>query len=88
LFFCIHIFLLGYLIFGSGYIPRILGILLIVASCGYLIDSFGNFLFSSYANNKTAFIVFVAVPAIIAEFSLTIWLLFKGGKLQEEGAYI
>lgn len=80
IFFGLHIFLLGYLILKSGYIPPILGILLIVASCGYLIDSFGNFLSSDYANNKTAFLIFVAVPAIISELSLTIWLLFKGGK--------
>ncbi len=82
-FFGIHIFLLGYLILRSRYMPRILGILLIVASCGYLIDSFGNFLFSSYGDNQIGFVVLVAVPAIIAEFSLTIWLLLKGGKLQE-----
>jgi Domain of unknown function (DUF4386) len=79
-FFGFHIFLLGYIILKSGYIPRILGIFLIIASCGYLIDSFGNFLSPGYANNKTSFFVFVAVPAIISELSLTLWLLFKGGK--------
>lgn len=79
-FFGLHIFLLGYLILKSGYIPKILGILLIVASCGYLINSFGNFLSPSYANNKTAFLLFVGVPAFVSELSLTFWLLFKGGK--------
>jgi len=81
-FFGLHIFILGYLILKSGYVPKFLGFLLIVASCGYLIDSFGNFLSSSYANNESLFIVFVAVPAVISEFSLTIWLLFKGRKIQ------
>jgi hypothetical protein len=79
-FFGLHIFLLGYLILKSGYIPRFLGILLIVASFGYLINSFGNFLSPIYANSKTSFLLFVAVPAIISEFSLTLWLLFRGGK--------
>jgi hypothetical protein len=83
LFFGLHILVLGYLIFKSGYIPRFLGVMLLTAACGYIIDCFGNFLSSSYANNATAFIVFVGVPAVIAEFSLTLWLLFKGAKLPE-----
>ncbi len=81
-FFGLHIFLLGYLIFKSSYIPRILGVLLMVASLGYQIDSFASFLSSNYANNEALFIVFVAVPAIIAEFSLTLWLLIKGRNVE------
>jgi hypothetical protein len=77
-FFGLHIFLLGYLILKSEYIPRIIGIFLLIASCGYLINCFGNFLSSAYANNKTVFLVFVAIPAMISELSLTLWLLFKG----------
>ncbi|MCH8877653.1 MAG: DUF4386 domain-containing protein [Chloroflexi bacterium] len=83
-FFGLHIFLLGYLIFKSGYIPRILGILLIIASVGYQIDSFASFLSSTYADNEALFVVFVAVPAIIAELSLTLWLLIKGGSIQQQ----
>jgi len=80
LFFGIHIFFLGYLVLNSGYVPKTLGIMLIVASIGYLIDSFGNFLSPSYANNETLFIIFVAVPAVISELSLTLWLLFIRSK--------
>ena len=83
-FFGLHIFLLGYLIFKSGYIPRILGILLIIAAVGYQIDSFASFLSSTYADNEALFILFVAVPAIISEFSLTLWLLIKGGNIQQQ----
>lgn len=77
-FFGIHILILGYLVFKSDYIPRILGVLLMVASLGYIIDSFANFLSSSYADNEVAFLLIVAIPAIIAELSLTLWLVFKG----------
>ena len=83
-FFGLHIFLLGYLIFKSDYVPRILGVLLIAASLGYQIDSFASFLSSDYANNEAFFVVFVAVPAILAEFSLTLWLLIKGAKVQQQ----
>jgi len=80
IFFGIHIGIIGYLVWKSGYIPRVLGIMLIIAFAGYLIDSFASFLSSSYANNVVAFWIVVALPAMISEFSLTIWLLWKGGK--------
>ena len=83
-FFGLHIFLLGYLIFNSGYIPRILGILLIIAAVGYQIDSFASFLSSTYSDNEALFILFVSVPSIISEFSLTLWLLIRGGKIQQQ----
>jgi len=78
-FFGLHILGLGYLIVRSDYVPRVLGVLLIIASVGYLIDSFASFLSSKYANNEAYFFVFVAVPAIISELSLTVWLLIWGG---------
>lgn len=70
----------GYLVLKSGTMPRGLGILLIVAAVGYQIDSFANFLSPAYAANQTYFIIFVAVPAAVAEGWLWIWLLWKGGK--------
>ncbi len=79
-FFGIHIFFLGLLILKSGYIPRILGIFLVIASCGYLIDSFGNFLSTDYTNNDSVFLIFVGIPALVAELSLTFWLLLRGGR--------
>jgi hypothetical protein len=78
--FGLHILLVGYLIFKSGNMPRILGILLMAAATGYQIDSFGNFLSSAYAANEINFIIFVAVPAVVSELWLTLWLLVKGGK--------
>ena len=77
-FFGLHILGLGYLIVRSDYIPTVLGVLLIIASVAYLIDSFACFLSSSYGNNEAHSLVF-AVPAIISELSLTVWLLIWGG---------
>jgi ABC-type multidrug transport system permease subunit len=82
-FFAIHLFVLGYLIFKSGYMPKFLGILLIIAAIGYLIDSLANFLLSNYSDYKNLFMLIVIVPGIIGELSLTFWLLFKGVKLPE-----
>jgi hypothetical protein len=74
-FFGLHCLLLGYLLFKSGYFPKILGIFLVVASFGYLIESFGSFLAPHY---QEIFAWIVAVPATIAELSLCLWLLIKG----------
>lgn len=81
-FFGLHCLVLGYLIFKSDFIPRILGILLVAAAFGYLTDSFAHFILPRYTDYEAIFLVVVAVPAITAEFALCFWLLFKGGKVQ------
>lgn len=75
-----HLFLLGCLVFKSGYIPRILGVLLIIASLCYLITNFANLLLPSYENYKATIEPVLSVPMAIGELSLAFWLLFKGGK--------
>lgn len=82
LFFGLHLAVLGYLIFKSGFIPKIIGILLMIAAVGYLVDSFANFLLPNYTDYQTIFTVIVIVPGVIGELSLTLWLLIKGVKDQ------
>lgn len=77
-FFAFSILILGYLIFKSGYIPKILGALLMLASAGYLIDSFAKFLMPNYGNYEGIFTLVVSVPAFISELALCLWLLVKG----------
>ena len=78
--FVLHLFVLGYLVFKSGYFPRILGLLLILGALGYLIDSFGNILFPNY---EEIFGVVVAVGSIIGELPFFLWLLIKGVNVQK-----
>jgi hypothetical protein len=73
LFFSLHLFVLGYLIYKSGYIPKILGVLLIIASLIYLIQDFGNILLPQYEET----FAFVGYLSII-EIALPLWLLIKG----------
>ena len=83
-FFGLHCLFLGYLLFKSGYFPRVLGIvlgiLLVCGSLSYLIDSLGNFLFFDF--NATVSMVFL-IPGTIGELILTFWLLLKGVKVPE-----
>lgn len=81
-FFGLSCFVLGYLVVKSGYVPRILGILLLFAAVGYLTDSFAGFLLPNYASYADLFAVVVFVPAIIGELSLCLWLLIKGVNVQ------
>jgi hypothetical protein len=76
--FGLHLFVLGYLVYKSGYIPRIIGVLLVVASLCYLIQSFGNILFPNYGE------VFALVGFIsIVEIALPLWLLIKGVNVEQ-----
>jgi hypothetical protein len=70
----LHALILGYLIFKSSYFPRILGVLFMIASLGYLIDSFSHVLIPNYKTGP----VYLALPIAIAEIAFPLWLLIKG----------
>jgi hypothetical protein len=78
LFFGVHCLLLGYLIFNSRYIPRILGILAMGAGCVYLVGTYTRFLFPDYS----ATVAPIYLVAVISEVSLCVWLLVKGVRSQ------
>jgi hypothetical protein len=70
------LFPLGYLVFKSGFLPRILGILLIADGFAMLIWFFQFFFFPGYEVVST---VGLAV-GLVAEGSFCLWLLIKGVK--------
>ena len=74
-FFGLHLGVLGYLVYRSGFLPRILGILMVVSALGYLADSFTGFLVPQYSDTLAMVVV---VTALIGELPLTLWLLIKG----------
>jgi len=51
-FFGIHLILIGYLAWKSGYIPKLVGILLVIAGLGYAADSFIGFLVPDYVTPR------------------------------------
>jgi Domain of unknown function (DUF4386) len=69
-----HVFLLGGLVIRSGYIPRTLGVLLIIAACGYLADSMALLFMPSYTTTPAI----IALPIAIAEVAFPLWLLARG----------
>jgi hypothetical protein len=64
-------FPMGYLVFKSGFLPKILGVLLLLNGCGYLIDSFAALLFPNLNVNIVLFTGWVEVV-------FALWLVIKG----------
>jgi len=83
-FFGIHLMMLGYMIYKSGFAPKILGVLLLLSGLGYIVDSFANFILPDYEDYKMIFMMIVAIPGIVGELALTLWLLIKGVKVVPE----
>ncbi len=79
-FFGIHCLLLGILIIRSGLIPKLFGLLMIFASVGYVMESFGDFLFPG---NEEWLAWIVGMSAAAGEVALTLFLLIKGVKTQK-----
>ena len=76
LFFGTWLFPLGYLIYKSGFLPRFLGLLILLDGVGVLIWFLQTFMLPDYP----AIIYPGLVVSFIAEVGLGLWLLLKGVK--------
>lgn len=68
-----HLLVLGYLVFRSGFLPRFLGGLIVLAGLGYLVDALGSILWVDYSLS-------VASVTFIGEVLLIFWLFRLGFK--------
>jgi hypothetical protein len=75
-FFGIHLILIGYLAWKSGYIPKLVGILLVIAGLGYAADSFIGFLVPDYVPTAALF-------TFVGELVLALWLVIRGKKIPD-----
>lgn len=75
-FFALHILILGYSVFKSVYMPKVLGILLMFASLTYIV-------FFIDFNFPEAILTITMLTMAIAELSLSIWLIAKRNRLPE-----
>jgi hypothetical protein len=71
------LFHLGVLVYRSGFLPRILGVLLVAACFGYLADCFTPLLLPSYANIVGRL---ANIPLTLGEPAFILWLLIRGAK--------
>lgn len=71
-------FTIGLLFYRSGFLPRILGVLMMVALVGYWTDLLVTFLAPQMADVVSPVAV---LPAALAEIMVCIWLIFAGGRV-------
>lgn len=69
------LFPMGYLVFKSGFLPKILGILLMIGCMGYLVDSVTHFILPDFDFTFSEF-------TFVGELLLPLWLVVKGVDVQ------
>ncbi len=74
-FFGLHVLTVGYLIRRSTFLPRILGVLLVITGMCYLTNGVASFLSLPF---RAYLLPFVAAGGLLGEGSLSLWLLVKG----------
>jgi Domain of unknown function (DUF4386) len=72
--FGLHLLVIAYLAYRSGYVPKLLAVLVAIAGLGYLFDSFGALL-SRGASPDVSSVTF------IGEFLLALWLVIWGRRI-------
>jgi Domain of unknown function (DUF4386) len=76
IFWGLWLFPMGYLVFKSGFLPRILGILLMIGCAGYLIQGFAAFLLPNFAVN-------IALFTFWGEVLFPLWLVIRGVNVEQ-----
>jgi hypothetical protein len=71
---------LGYLIFRSRVLPRLLGLFLMLGCLGYTLNFFGPLLMPGFG--QTLLSDLAAIPSSIGEIGTCLWLLVMGAKEQ------
>ena len=72
--FGVHLLLIGYLAFKSGYVPKVIGVLLVIAGAGYVFDSFSTVLSQGPP-------IIVSTVTFLGEFLLACWLVIRGRRV-------
>lgn len=77
------LFPFGLLVYKSGFIPKNLGVLLMLGCVGYLINFTGNTLLENYSQIGIG--KFMGMLPAIAEIGTCFWLLIYGSKIKRNG---
>jgi len=80
IFWGLWLFPFGLLVYRSGFIPKILGVLLMIAGFGYLLGSFMFQILPQYDGALSTFIMVLEM----GELPIIFWLLIMGAKSQSE----
>lgn len=76
IFWGLWLFPLGYLVFKSNFLPKVIGVLLMAGCAGYLVNVLGHSLIPYYSTSGLSSIV--RLPASLGEIGMCLWLLIVG----------
>jgi hypothetical protein len=76
IFFGLWLFPMGYLVFKSGFLPRLLGVLLIIGGVGYVVQSFAALLFPNFN-------VSIVLFTDWGELLFPLWLVIRGVNIKQ-----
>lgn len=75
-----HLLIVGWVALKSDSVPKLISILLLIASIGYIVIHLYN-TFRPQDHEVITMLEFVfTVPMIVGELGFGLWLLFRGGK--------
>lgn len=80
LLFAFYFPIIGYLVYKSTFLPRILGVIYTLAGIGYLSNSLAMFLFPPLL---ALLFPYSLLPAFIGESSMSLWMIVKGVNIQK-----
>jgi hypothetical protein len=72
--FGLHLLLVGYLAFKSGYVPKLIAVLVAIDGLSYVVDTFGTVLSPGHWTDTASF-------TFIGELLLGLWLVIRGRRL-------
>ena len=78
--FGLHLLIIGTLVLKSGFIPKILGILLLIAAISYVIIHLLHIFFPQFEKTTLVLENILSLPMATGELAFGIWLLIKGGR--------
>jgi hypothetical protein len=81
IFWGLWLFPFGVLVYRSGFLPRILGVLLVINGFAYVIPSFTALLLPQYRDVVSR----IALPFLLGEAAIVLWFLIRGARDQPLG---
>lgn len=81
-----HLLIVGNLVLKSGFIPKILGILLLIAALSYIVVHFLHVFFPMLEQTTVILENILSLPMALGELAFGIWLLIKGGRSSKTSA--
>jgi hypothetical protein len=79
-----HLLVIGYLSFKANTIPKVISILLVIASIGYMFIHFCKVFLPQFKAVTNYLEVILSVPMALGELGLGIWLIYMGLKVPKK----